>query len=250
MRNRRTVLYAALGAVAYLAALIATWPAAVAYRWFDPGTANVKVYNIGGTIWDGHAGIQLNSIAFDKVEWGFRPLSLLSASLGYRIMASSETANLDGIVTETPGGKVTIDGMRGMLPFTAFAAWLPLPRHSLSGMLHVNLQHAVFEDGNPLAADGVLDLHDTRLLWPLSLALGDYRVTLDTGDNAIHVGATDQSGPLLLQASGLLSSAGDYTISGTLAPRDESNTKIKRALDYLGEADARGRYHFSFSGQW
>jgi general secretion pathway protein N len=250
MRIKRTVVYVILGVAAYVAALIATWPAAVAYRWFDPGTANVKVYGIGGTIWDGHAGIELNSISFDKVAWGFRPLSLLSASLGYRVTASSETANLDGIVTMTPGGELTIDGMQGMLPVTAFAAWLPLPRHSLSGMLHVNLQHTEFEHGNPLSADGVIDLHDTRLLWPMSLALGDYRLTLDTGDKAIHLGARDQNGPLLLQASGLLSPAGDYTISGTLAPRDESNTKIKQALDSLGKADARGRYHFSFSGQW
>src|SRR5690606_26983266 len=114
----------ALGAGAYLAFVLATFPAGVAYRWFAP--PELALIGIDGTVWSGRAALgSVAGLALRDVGWRLAPWRLLLASAG----GQAEARLADGFVaTEFSAGlrRVTLTDLRASTSLPVLQALLPV----------------------------------------------------------------------------------------------------------------------------
>lgn len=240
-------LWIALGAGAYLAFVVALFPADAAYRWFAPD--EVRLSGVQGTVWSGRAALgSAGSLGFHNIRWNVRPLSILMARPGGRI----ETSLGDGFLQaeiRTGASGITITDATASCSLSAFASALPIA--GIRGQVSLQLAELVLQDGWPVAASGQLRLGQLTvpsLVGGGPILLGNYNVTL-TGTDRLQGTFEDQGGPLQVQGSADLTAAGGYEIRGLVQARPEADAALTRGVELLtGEPDDAGMRAFSFTG--
>ena len=241
------VLWIALGAGAYLAFVIALFPADAAYRWFAPD--EVRLSGVQGTVWSGRAALgSAGSLGFHNIRWDVRPLSILMARPGGRIETSLGDGFLQAEVRIGESG-ITITDATASCSLSAFATALPIA--GIRGQVSMQLAELVLQDGWPAAASGQLRLGQLTvpsLVGGGPILLGNYNVTL-SGTDRLQGTFENQGGPLQVRGSAALTPAGDYEIRGLVQARPEADAALTRGVELLtGEPDDAGMRAFSFTG--
>ena len=241
------VLWIALGAGAYLAFVIALFPADAAYRWFAPD--EVRLSGVQGTLWSGRAALgSAGSLGFHNIRWNVRPLSILMARPGGRIETSLGDGFLQAEVRIGASG-ITITDATASCSLSALASALPIA--GIRGQVSLQLAELFLQDGRPAAARGQLRLGQLTvpsLVGGGPILLGNYNVTL-SGTDGLQGNFEDQGGPLQVQGSADLTAAGNYEIRGLVQARPEADAALRRGVELLtGEPDDAGMRAFSFTG--
>jgi hypothetical protein len=110
----RTIIFAAVGTVAYLAALLANIPARFV---IDPG----ERWTVGGTVWNGEAVLG----GSQRIEWQWSPMRTLAS------FAFAADWRMSGGATDLAGtaalsrGKVVLEGVSGQADGALLAAIAP-----------------------------------------------------------------------------------------------------------------------------
>ena len=240
----------ALGAAAYVAFAIASFPASAAYHWFAP--ADLRLSGLQGTVWSGRADLgSTGTLGFHNIRWQLRPWSILLARPSVRF----ETSLGDGFLhadVRVGAGEVVLRGLRAGCSLSTLAAVLPID--GIRGQISVDLTELVLQDGRPAGATGTLRL--AQLTVPSlvpggvgdSIALGSYHVSL-AGTGALRGAFEDQGGPLQVRGSVSLSADGRYEISGLAQAAPDAPLALVRGLEMLtGAPDETGMRAFSFTG--
>lgn len=254
-RARRWPALLLLGVIAYLAVLIATAPASLAWRlaadrleppsWLNPG-------RVSGTLWSGSAApLRLQGLELQALRWRLRPTGLLSGGLVYGLELTAADGHAKGRLRLGPGG-VRLSDWRGGLPAARLAqgplSKLPM---ALQGELVLDLAHLELDRAGRVAGlAGTLGWLGAAAGLDVPLPLGDLRGDLSREDDGTLVADLgDLDGPLAVQGSLRLAPDRGYHLEAIVTPRDAAAPGLRAALDTLAPPDAQGGHRLVLHGR-
>lgn len=242
----------ALGLGAYLAFVIAKFPAGTAYRWLAP--PELRLAGITGTVWQGGAelgsvpGLPLSDLRWDLGAW---PL------LTGRLAGDFEARLTDGFVAGSVSAstsRVAFTDLQASTSLPTLRALLPL--NDTQGLISVALERLELRDGWPVSALGTLRVGQLEVApliptgGPALIPLGNYELRfVESSGQGIRAELSDSGGPL--EASGVLSLGLDrsYAIEGAVRARADAPEMLIQGLAIMtGEPDAEGHRPFTLTG--
>jgi general secretion pathway protein N len=236
------------GVLAMLVALVALFPARVAYHWFAPDA--VRVSGIDGSIWQGRAAaLDAAGVQARDFSWRLRPLRLFMGELRYSISASPTSGFLDGELEIGIGRAVTIYGrnVSGALPLQMFAGASNV--RGLAGSATLQLDRVEVRDGAPVVLIGVLEVADLLVPMVNQASIGGYRAEFATQNSGIVASLEDTDGVVDLAGSLQLRPDGTYTLLGQVVPKANAPERLKQQMRYLGTPNERGQYELRVDGE-
>lgn len=242
---RRSLLLAA-AIVSFIAVLVASFPARVAYRWFAP--ASIKLNQIRGTVWSGSAdAAEAAGFYLQDVTWAFRPLRLLSGKLAYGISASPALGFIDTGMEVGVTGDIAFTNLRGSLPLRL--AEQASGMQGLRGEANIRMERLRLRDGIPVAADGEVVI--SGLVAPLIYrdSIGGYRAEFFTQNSGVVASLEDTDGVVDLAGSVQIAPDGTYQFTALLAPKATTPASLRQQMQFLGTANARGQYEMRLEGR-
>ena len=240
-----------LGLAAYLIFLIAALPATYLNSWVGKRFPSVSLSDVSGSVFSGHAAaLRVGQSGLGAVEWNFDWLAPFTLTLGYHFHLHDDARDLDGRL-DAGFGSLHIRDLKGHIPVSSLDAWSPLPTHSLSGSLVLDLKQVQLKAGRLQSATGDMELDDGSISWPAPFTLGSYRMDLTpAAAGGVSGEISDVASPLKLHADLSLGADGRYQLKGILSARDPGDAATRSFLSNLGRPDSTGQYPFDFNGQW
>ncbi len=250
MAHRSAWLGLAVGA--YLAATIALFPAATAYRWLAP--PDVRATGIEGTVWRGRAALaSVGNIGLYDIEWSASAWRLLTGRLNLDLQAQIPDGFVRGSIS-AGASTVVITDLQATSTLTFVGRFVPLG--DVRGLVSVQLASLELTNGWPTSAIG--DVRLAQLEAPLLMpggpsglvALGNYRVTLtESPSGGLGGRFVDQSGPLEVDGAFSLSPSRSYELSGSVRARPEAPEELARGIEFItAPPDNDGRRAFELTG--
>ena len=240
-----------LGSAAFLVFLLTSLPATYVVPSVSRRIPGLQLGGVSGSVFSGHAeSVRFGADELGAVDWSFDWLAPFTATFGYRVHVHDDARDLSTRVDTGIGG-LHLRDLKGRMTVASLDRWLPLPTHSASGTLLLDLKQLQFKDGRLQSAAGQLELDDGVMTWPSAYTLGSFRMTLEPasgGGTAAEI--HDLASPLKLDAKLTLGTDGRYHLAGTLAARDQADAATRKLLANLGNPDSTGQYPFDFNGQW
>jgi general secretion pathway protein N len=243
----------AVGVIAYLLFLLATFPAARLTAKLQ--TKGVVAAGVSGSIWHGTAAaLQINGIALGATEWNIHPWRLVLGTLSVDIHAKRDDGYADATVLTGFKGATTIRDLRGSLPVNALST-LGLPgggAYGWGGTIQVKLDELVLTNNWPTAIKGSVDI--ANLFGPAQqpTQLGGYRIVFAAPSataSEVQGNVTSMDDALLDVAGTLrLSPNRTYVIDAQVGTRANAPASFVKTLQYLGLPDAQGRRPLSIAG--
>ena len=220
----------AVALLTIIIALLATFPARVAYSWASPPF--VKISGINGTIWNGSAReFSTYGVYLTDLSWKMRPLQLLTGKAVYEVSGSPVAGFFESEVAVSFGGTVTLRDLRASLPLQMF-------------------EGAANVAGRPAAMDGTLDV--ANLVVPLvsRTSLGAYRAEFFTQNNGIVASVEDTDGIVDLAGSLQLGNDKTYSFLGQVVAKPNTPEQISRQLRFLPPGNSDGQHELRLEGTY
>ena len=235
----------AIGAATFIAGALLLFPARVAYDWFVPDT--VRLSGIQGSVWNGKViEGSAGGIYFTGLSWRFRPLALFTGKAVFDTSINTTGGPISMLFGVGPGGSLSMKYVVGSLSLAAIHP--ALQENRIDGMLNIQLQSLVLENGWPTEIIGSVGVGNlvAGALGPDSL--GNFRVDFTTEDN--HIAGLVKDAGAVLNVTGTINLTDDrgYALIGFVSPNDETPPAITQNLRFLGSADANGQRQFRFEG--
>lgn len=240
-----------LGTAAFLLFLIAGLPAAYVAPWVERHAPGLQLDGVSGSVFDGRAeSVRYGGAGLGAADWSFDWLAPFTASLGYHLHVHDADRDLSARVDKGLGG-LRVRGLKGRVSVASLDRWLPLPSHSVSGTLLLDLASLQWKTDRLQSISGQVELDDGVMTWPSAYTLGSFRMELGPASGGgttaeIH----DLASPLRLNAKLSLEADGHYRLTGILAAKDPTDAASRKLLAQLGNPDSTGQYPFDFNGQW
>jgi general secretion pathway protein N len=243
----------ALGAGAYLAFVLAAFPAGSALRWFAP--RDTVAVGVEGTVWNGRAAtVSIGGIAVEQLRWSLRAPALLIGRLAATVEGRVADGFASGDVQATPS-RLTFRNLRGAASLPSLASYLPM--RGIRGQASIALESLELVDGWPTEVIGevkVANLEVTPFV-PAGggggmLLIGDYTATFaPAADRAIAATVVDNGGPLEVMGSVQLDATRSYTLDALVKPRPGAAQQLVDGLAIMtAEPDAEGRRRLTLTG--
>lgn len=235
-----------VGLVAFLAIMLLTFPARVAYKWFVP--SEVKLAGISGSIWSGAASEGVAGGAYLRdVKWRFRPSALLRGQVGFTASANPGSGTMQSIVTVGLDGTLTLSELNGSVPLDLVHQ--AFQQSGIRGDVFLQFETLAVKNGLPIAAEGSVTLADFYAPALSAEQIGDFQADFHTTDSGIAGTVQDLEGVLDVAGTIELLPDRSYRFIGEVAPTPETPPSIRNQLQFLGSPDARGQRPFRFEGQ-
>ena len=234
-----------VGIVTFVAALVVTFPARIAFYWVSPPF--VSMSGIEGSVWSGSAReFQTNGVYLRDLQWRARPWQLLTGKMLYQVSASPASGFFDSEIALRFGGSVTLRNLTASVPLEMFARASGV--RGLGGNASLRFERLELVDGGPAAMDGTIEASGV-VVPPLSRAsLGGYRAEFSTANNGIVASVEDTDGVYDLAGSLQISNDRSYRFLGKIMAKPGTPAELKRQLDNLLPADEAGRKELRFDG--
>ena len=244
MKNTKRLILA--GVLTFVAGLIITFPARVAYQWFAP--PDLKLAGISGSIWRGTATQgSAGGIYLSDLKWSIRPVGLLTGKLEYATSSNLASGFLNANVAVGVGGSLMLSNVRGALTLDTLADMLPL--NGIQGDVSLQIDELVVENGVPVEATGTLKIANLVSRYLSPTPLGDYQANFATEAEGILGSVDALSGVLDLTGTIRLSPDRNYAFTGKVAARSNAPINVSQQLQLLGSQDAEGKREFRIEGQ-
>lgn len=250
MKRWRAALVGLLALLAIVFLLLWFLPARWATPWLASRLPGVRLQEVSGQIWDGHAGQVLSARGekLGEVSWQLSRRALLGDTLfsvnmtGPRLNFSGKMAGRDG--TNALWTDVHLQADLSLLPAN-FALPVGRPR----GSVELTAPRIQLHGGWPLELDAQLQWQRAALLTLRNgeVSLGTLQLTLEARNGVIggHL-QDDGQGPLHIDGQLQLSPlARRFTAQ---ASTRGVNAPLQRWLASVGSTDASGTTHINYSG--
>jgi general secretion pathway protein N len=235
-----------LGVIVFLAVMLATLPARVAYNWGNP--AEFRLSGISGSIWHGSAAQGTAGGAYVRnIAWQFLPLSLLSGKIGFRTSSNPASGSMNADVAISLSGDLALSNLSGDVPLDLVHP--AFQQNGIRGDIALQFEEVLISKGIPVAAQGTVTVSDFFVPDLSSSRIGDFRADFQTNDGNVAGRVEDVSG--MLDVSGTINvyADGNYSFTGQVAPTPMTPPSIVNQLQFLGSANERGQHEFRFEGQ-
>ena len=231
--------------LAFLVALVVTFPARVAYSLAD--ARFVAMNGIKGTIWSGSAReFSTNGVYLRDLTWRIQPLQLFTGAAAYKISGSPVSGFFESDIALTAGGTIILTNLAASLPLAMLERAAEVP--GLRGSASLRFDRLRLEQGRAVAMDGTVDV--SGLVVPMlgSNSLGGYRAEFFTQNNGVAASIEDTDGVVDLAGSLQIQSDGAYTFLGQVVAKPSTPDSLRQQLRYLGPANDRGQQEIRLEG--
>lgn len=241
-----------LGILAYLLFCLVLTPASLWLK-LVPLPASVQLGPVSGTLWSGQIqGVQQGAWYLPQLSWQLQLSALWRGKLGL-LLDGGQLKDQDQpylkFQAELSPTAVTVTQSVLRLPMSGLMSQVQLPMPvDASGMLVINLQQ--YQSGLPYcqAATGTASWQQARFKTPAGwIDLAAIDATLACADGNLSLQTSDGNPLGLLVKAELL--ADSYRISGSLKPDASMPKEVHQAMQFVGQADAAGRYPLNLQGQ-
>lgn len=239
MKGRKGIVFLVLiGAVGYIAFLIATLPSAVALPALAGG-GPIKVYAPSGSIWEGKAAaVQLApQVRLQGVEWDLSVLSLLTGSVGGHVAAETgSSGNFSGDVSVRGNGGFRLTQFRANAPLNELMTLSPVRAPvQTEGQAEVILNHLDMAPGLKLqSADGLISLNQTVLKLNRPVSLGNINLRLQPNDSGTQGKLQAEGGDVSANGDLQFAQDGGFTMTLRAQAAQGVDEDTRRALGMLG----------------
>jgi len=235
-----------LAAIAGVAAW--TCPAELAYRFAADALVPVRLHDLAGSIWQGHAGAaEVLGVSLGTIEWKLRAQPLLRGQVVAQVTVAGDGMSGGGIV-DYGGGETAIRETTLRMPARLAAPVLAIPMLELLGTIEIDIAHARLRDLWLDDAAGTVRWRDAAVAGAAQAKLGDLQATFaSTADGSIAGVVRDLGGPLEL-AGTFKANRNAYEAQARLASRGD-NAHISEALQFIGQAQADGSRNLEIRGR-
>lgn len=235
-----------LGVATLLAGIVVLFPARVAYHWVSP--PGVAIAGIEGTIWSGRAAEgEVAGLYLSDIGWRMRPLAIFTGRLSYAVEADAASGFASADVALGIGGRASIENLTASFSLQALQQIAGMP--GLDGAAIARFERLVFEDGVPVAANGVLEVDDLRAPIVHRSPIGGFRAEFFTQETGIVASIEDVDAVVDLAGSLSLTPDRNYQFVGQVAPTDNTPSGMRDQLRYLGTPNERGNYEIRLEGR-
>lgn len=227
---------------------VALFPASAAIGWLGGKLGPVQLEDVGGTVWDGHAGMaRAFGEPLGRVRWSASPISVLRGAP--RVDLALDGERYQGSTSAVLRGALSAELADAKFSFPAerLRPALDVPGLVPSGSVEVNLPTARIEGGYPRALRGDAVWRNAAVSGEAAAALGDLKAEFSTtADGAITGVLSDLGGPLQLEGSFRLAFTG-YEAEALLRARGH-NPALDKALNHVGERQPDGSAYLKITG--
>jgi len=167
-----------VGVLTALVALVALFPARVAYKLTAP--PYVKMSGLSGTIWNGAAEeFSTNGLYLRNLEWRMSPLSLLTGKARLVVAGEPTSGFFESEVAASLSGKtITLSKLSAALPLAMFARASGVP--GLKGDASLQIESLTLVSGRATALQGSMDVGNLVVPALARTSLGGYRADFFT----------------------------------------------------------------------
>lgn len=245
----------------YLLAFLALAPASL-ISWgvsYFGGVNAPKLLQMEGSLWDGRIGaLQVvtrfgTQLELQHIDYQISPWALLTGSLDMQLQVAELPSNLlDGTVALTArrGGIDHLSGvLRGDVGRAIVELNLPVPV-PMQGQFRLDLAQYAYNDFSNRhwcdALEGTLQVSRAQVqLNQVWSALGDYQAQLlCNANNGIGFSIDGQNIMGLTLTGNVDGMPPQVSFAGHMQPTLEAPRSITDLLQFMGQPDAAGRYHF------
>jgi len=245
MRKRGLFL---VGTLAALAAVVALFPARVAYRLASP--PHVAMSGLSGTAWNGTASeLSTNGIYLRDVQWHLHPLSLLSGQPAFKVSGAPVTGFFDSeVAVSLDGTSVTLSDLKAALPLAMIEKAAGVP--GLRGNASLQIERLELVGGRAAALDGVVNI--ANLVVPVvdRATLGGYRADFFTQGDRIVASVEDTDGVIDLAGSFQLNPDRTYSFHGIVMSKPNTPDSVRERIERLPKTDRPGQYELPLEGSY
>ncbi|MDJ0748665.1 MAG: type II secretion system protein N [Woeseiaceae bacterium] len=230
-----------------IVALLATFPARVAYSWVSPPF--VRISGIDGTIWNGSArSFSTHGVYLTDLSWTMRPLRLLTGTALFEVSGSPVAGFFESEVAVSFGGAITLRDLRASLPLQMFESAANIA--GLRGSASLQFERLELVEGRPAAMDGTLDIANLVVPVVAGASLGGYRAEFFTQNNGIVASVEDTDGVVDLAGSLQLRNDKTYAFLGQIAAKPNTPEQVSRQLRFLPPGNGQGQHELRLEGSY
>ena len=235
------------GIIAFLVAVVALFPARVAYWLASP--PHVAISGFSGTVWNGSAQeFSTNGVYLRDLEWRMHPFSLVTGSAVFDVSGSPADGFFDSEVAVSVNGSITLRNLSAALPLIMFEEAAGIS--GLRGQLSLQIERLELVSGRPAALEGSANI--ANLLVPLlgRTPLGGYRADFFTQSNGIIASVEDTDGVVDLAGRLQINPDKTYSFLGQVVPKTGTPESLRKQIGYLPEGDRPGQHELRLDGSY
>jgi len=239
----------ALGAVAYLLVLVATFPAARLVPLLERQVAGLSLRSVTGSVFSGQSGqLVYQGLDFGRITWQSRPAVLLLGRLEFHVELTDPANTGHANIAITPWGNVYGRDIQLILsPDRLVNHYSPLPVKT-SGAMQLQIDTLRMTGGFPEDLAGMVSWEDGVILDPVEIILGDVGMTLNVQDDLL-VGRLVDGGRLEAAGEIQLFADGRYNVNLRIMPDNEMSDETLATLETVGQVQSDSSLLFRAAGQ-
>jgi general secretion pathway protein N len=221
--------------------IVATFPAALAWRWWGERAPDLKLQGVSGTIWNGTATrVAVRGQSLGRLQWQVPLLRLLGGNPGVSIDLSGPGMKLKADIAGAADGALAIS----RLAAEAEAGWLgpalAIPELEPTGLLVTDGASLLLSrTGLPRAIDARIEWRDAGVRGQVVARLGTLVIEAHGKDGRIEASVADQGDGDVEVLGGALIDQGSYRSETILVPRVTQGPVVE-ALQWVGTPRPEG----------
>jgi general secretion pathway protein N len=235
-----------------LFALVLLWflPARLALLWIAPQLHGVRLQQVDGLLWEGHADQVTTSDGqlLGKLNWRLSRAALLGKTQLQLDFTGSEL-DFSGAMRKLPQGQIEWRDVHARMDLSLLDVYAAkLPQGQPAGELQLIVEHALLQAGWPLELQAKTQWSNASIKTRGSdIVLGALQLQAQAQNGVISAQLHDDGhGPLHADGQLQLSPLG-WRLDATLLPQ-QSDAALRQWLAQFGQPDSSGALHIQRSG--
>lgn len=233
--KRTWFLIAAATLLALSVVVLATFPAAVAWKWWGARAPDLKLQGISGTVWNGTATrVSVRDQMLGRMEWRLPFWALIRGAPSVRVDLSGPELKLSALIARHSANAISLSE----LGIEAQARWLgpalAIPELEPTGLVVTeNASLVLTRGGMPQAIDAAIEWRNAGVRGQVVARLGTVLIQAHGSDGRIQASVVDQGdGEVEIRGTASIDQ-GSYRSETILVPRVEQGPVVE-ALQWVG----------------
>lgn len=250
MKILKKILLAVAVLLLAVAALLWWLPARWAMPLLQPSLHGLRLQQVGGTLWEGHADQVVSPAGrvLGRVQWQLSRTALFGQT-DLQLDFAGPQFGMDGHIRKLPAGQVDVADLQAHAELSALIdPRMRLPLGQPRGEIVLNARHALLQSGWPLELQADWQWRQAAVhMKNDDVALGDLHGTLAAQGGVIHAQWQDDGQGPLRTTGDLEFSLLGWRLEAELQPR-RADPALQRWIAALGKPGAGGALHIARSG--
>ncbi len=246
--KKRTYIFVAI--TSYLVLLTASIPVSLVTNMVNnSGVANIQ--GASGTLWNGKAYAILinNNIELKNTSWSFPLWKVLTGKITININSQYSENDISAEVGASFSGNYFINNLKTKISAQQVAQLANIPMAQLSGLISIDIDHALWQQGELPLATGVINWNNAEVTVAETASLGNVTITLSESEQKLlKANIKNQGGDIKINGVAELVADADYAVDIKLLPTASASDNIKQSLGFFAKKQSNGEYLLKHSG--